>query len=165
MSDEIPRRDPTDPAPEEHPTVKQPPVTEPAAEQLAEPAQPVYTPPPGDTRPGYAPPPVVGTRERWYQRRVPLLVTAAVLLLGCVLGCGIAAVGALVIGHHGDRGGFSRVDDRGPVGPGGYPGGDRRGGFPGDGGPGRGPREPQQQQPPQQAPAPATPTPAPSASS
>jgi hypothetical protein len=148
MSDEIPRREPTDPAPEEHPTVQQP-VAE---EAVPPPAQPVFTPPP------VAAPVVV--RERWYQRRVPLLVTAAVLLLGCVLGCGIAAVGALVIGHHGDRGRFSRVDDRGPVGPGGYPGGDRRGGFPGDGGPGRGPREPQQQQPPQQAPTPATPTPA-----
>jgi hypothetical protein len=148
MSDEIPRREPTDPAPEEHPTVQQP-VAE---EAVPPPAQPVFTPPP------VAAPVVV--RERWYQRRVPLLVTAAVLLLGCVLGCGIAAVGALIIGHHGDRGGFSRVDERGPGGPGGFPG-DRRGGFPGDGGPGRGPR----QQAPQQAPAPATPTPAPSASS
>jgi hypothetical protein len=35
-------------------------------------------------------------RGRWYRRRVPPLVIGAALVLGCVLGGGIVAVGALV---------------------------------------------------------------------
>jgi hypothetical protein len=50
---------------------------------------------------------------RWWNRRVPLLVIGAALVLGCLLGGGVVAVGALVGDFHGgdDRGHFSR-DDR-----------------------------------------------------
>jgi hypothetical protein len=59
--------------------------------------------------------PVAPVRTRWWNRRTPLLLTGAALLLGCVLGAGVAAVGALVIGgdHHGDGRGFSNRDERG----------------------------------------------------
>lgn len=51
---------------------------------------------------------------RWYSRRVPLQVTGAALILGCVLGGGVVAVGALVgDGHSGDdRGNHNSRDDR-----------------------------------------------------
>jgi hypothetical protein len=63
--------------------------------------------------PAAAPPRPVG--PRWWTRRVPLLLTAAALLLGCFLGAGVTAVGAFVVGEGlggGDRH-HSRNDGRG----------------------------------------------------
>jgi hypothetical protein len=42
-------------------------------------------------------------RQQWWNRRVPLVLTAAALALGCVFGAGVTAVGALVVsdGHRG----------------------------------------------------------------
>ncbi|HEV7965549.1 MAG TPA: hypothetical protein VGP57_23585 [Actinoplanes sp.] len=44
---------------------------------------------------------------RWWNRRLPLVLTAAALVVGCFLGACVIGVGAIVIGY-GDRG-----DDRG----------------------------------------------------
>ena len=46
----------------------------------------------------------------WFNRRVPLLIAGAALLLGCMLGGGVVAIGALVT--DGDRGGHSSRDGR-----------------------------------------------------
>ena len=61
--------------------------------------------------PASAPPPRVTAWSRVRSRRVPLLVAAAALLAGCVLGAGVVAAGAAV-SHFGDRGdqGNSRFD-------------------------------------------------------
>ncbi|GAA4587920.1 hypothetical protein BJY16_008382 [Actinoplanes octamycinicus] len=63
----------------------------------------------------------------WRGRRVPLLATVAALLLGCVLGAGVTAIGAAVAGHH--RGGGHHDQ----VGPAGNRFGTERGGFGRDG--------------------------------
>jgi hypothetical protein len=77
-----------------------------AAEPAAAQAGPADEPAAGQPRPAGA---------RWWNRRVPLLVTAATLLLGCVLGAGVVAVGALAVavGGHGDDRGHSNRDERG----------------------------------------------------
>jgi hypothetical protein len=56
---------------------------------------------------------LVGARLR--NRRTPLLLGGATLLLGCVLGAGVVAVGAVVFGggHHGDDRSYSNSDHRG----------------------------------------------------
>jgi hypothetical protein len=97
---------------------------------------------------------------------VPLLAAGALLLVGCVLGAGGAAVGALVVGHHhGDEmrmNRYDRWDDPrrggpgwgGPQGPGGFGGPNGRHGRPWI-----------EQPPAQPAPAPSAAVPAPTASS
>jgi hypothetical protein len=47
---------------------------------------------------------------RWWNRRVPLLITIAGLLLGCLLGAGVVGLGALVADRHDDRGRSGRGD-------------------------------------------------------
>jgi hypothetical protein len=51
---------------------------------------------------------------RWWQRRVPLVITGAALLLGCILGAGAGAIGAFALndGHDGDNRGHSARDHR-----------------------------------------------------
>ncbi|GIE90195.1 hypothetical protein [Actinoplanes regularis] len=95
-------------------------------------------PPPPPPGMAYVPagPPAGPGRARWRGRRAPILAVAAALLLGCVLGAGVTAVGGAVVGHHGDRhGGFDRHGRFGPEDErfGRGPGGGDRGGF----GPGR----------------------------
>jgi hypothetical protein len=64
---------------------------------------------------------------RWWNRRVPLLIIAAALLLGCVLGAGLFAVGALVAGiGHGDDRSHSNRGGRGDGNGGRHFGGDQR---------------------------------------
>jgi hypothetical protein len=77
MSDTIPNPDDTD---EIHAT-RHPASTEPAAAQ-----------------PDPAPAPVT---VHWWQRRLPLAITGAALLGGCVLGAGAGAIGASAVndGH------------------------------------------------------------------
>jgi hypothetical protein len=50
----------------------------------------------------------------WYGRRVPLLVSGAALILGCLLGGGVVAIAAFAVdGDHGDdRGSHSNRDER-----------------------------------------------------
>jgi hypothetical protein len=49
---------------------------------------------------------------RWYGRRLPLLVTAAALILGCLLGGGAVAIAAFAgDGNHGDGRGSHRSRD------------------------------------------------------
>jgi hypothetical protein len=119
MSDATPHPDTTDPAP-------------------AEPA-----PAAAATGPVAAP-----ATDRWWNRRLPLVLTAAALVLGCFLGACAIGVGAIVIGY-GDRG-----DNRGYGNRDGYGGGRGRQDA---GRPGRGDHRDQ--------PAPATPTPGASAPS
>jgi hypothetical protein len=117
MTDETTRPDNTD-----EPATQ--PATQPAAQPVAQPAaQPVAQP---DAQP------VAPVPARWWTRRVPLLIIAAALLLGCVLGAGVVAVAALVVGdHHGDDRGYSNRDERGGrPGPGNW-GPYQRGGAPG----------------------------------
>ncbi|GAA2882441.1 hypothetical protein GCM10010517_45600 [Streptosporangium fragile] len=114
MNDEAPKPK----TPDDTPTEPAEPAATPTT-AAAEPTKPTATPttaaaelPSERSRP-------VGAR--WWSRRVPLLATAATLLFGIILGAGVVAVGAAVIGgrHHGDdrarsahgsRGGH---DDRG----------------------------------------------------
>src|SRR3954454_19026361 len=63
----------------------------------------------------------------WRDRRIPLILIAAALLLGCVLGAGVVGVGALVIGHHGDDRGYVNRDGRDGPGIGPNRNGDGRG--------------------------------------
>jgi len=49
-----------------------------------------------------------GVSSRWRPWRIPLLIAAAALLLGCALGAGVVAVGAFLVGGHGDDRGHSR---------------------------------------------------------
>jgi hypothetical protein len=51
---------------------------------------------------------------RWWQHRVPLVITGAALLLGCILGVGAGAIGAFAVndGHDGDNRGHSARDHR-----------------------------------------------------
>src|SRR4051794_12547389 len=72
----------------------------PSAAQIPPPGQV----PPGPVPPGQAPPqqfaqpawpPAAPPQQRWWNRRVPLLLAAALLLAGCVLGAGVVAVGAI----------------------------------------------------------------------
>ncbi|MEU4218977.1 hypothetical protein [Actinoplanes sp. NPDC026623] len=75
-----------------------------------------------------APAAPAGNWRRIRQTRVPLLAAGALLLAGCVLGAGGAAIGALVVvDHHGDRMHTDRYD---------------RWQGPGRGGPGWGPQGP-----------------------
>jgi hypothetical protein len=61
----------------------------------------------------------VPAKAPWYGRRVPLLVSGAALILGCLLGGGVVAIAAFAVdGDRGDdRGNHSnrdeRADDRG----------------------------------------------------
>ncbi|WP_344611962.1 hypothetical protein [Dactylosporangium salmoneum] len=108
-------------------------------------------------------PPRAGWRETMRGPRGPVIAGAA-LLLGCVLGAGVTAVGAVVagtIGHHGHGGpgGHHQRYDRGP-GRDGEWNRDAPGNRPGNG-PARPryPVNPGPTQPATQAPAPATPAP------
>jgi hypothetical protein len=130
--------------------------------------QPPPPPPPGLAYVQAGPPGGPGRPGgRWRGRRAPLLAVAA-LLIGCVLGAGITAVGAVLAGHHGDhhsrsgpgRGDYRFGGERGDRGQ----NGDRGG----RGGPGRGDgRTSDGRTAPGNPPAtaPSTATPAPSASS
>ncbi|WP_327010282.1 hypothetical protein OHA72_25340 [Dactylosporangium sp. NBC_01737] len=97
------------------------------------PAGPVWAAPAGPGRLRTA-----GGQLRQSRVRVPLLVGAATLVLGCCLGAGIVAAGVAVFGDHhrgDDRGRITR-DDRGPRGPvvrGDERGDDRKRIRPGDG--------------------------------
>jgi len=53
-------------------------------------------------------------RQTWWRGRTPWLIAAVALLLGCCLGGGIVAVGALAFGGgHGDDRGHSGRSERG----------------------------------------------------
>jgi hypothetical protein len=128
MSDDAARRDTPDAEPvEEHAHAAPPPAAAAAAPPPAA-AAPAAAPPPV-TSPTATPPPVTppppaaaAPAGRWGPdlrvRRGPVIAGAA-LLLGCVLGAGVTAVGAAVAGsfRHGDghsvrhdRGGYDRPD-------------------------------------------------------
>ncbi|MEV4510629.1 hypothetical protein AB0K00_16870 [Dactylosporangium sp. NPDC049525] len=93
-------------------------AAEPAPAPAATPAAAAPAPaPPGPAGPGR--PYTTGERLRQSRVRVPVLVGAAGLVLGCCLGAGIVAAGVAVFGDHhrgDDRGRITR-DDRGPRGP------------------------------------------------
>ena len=138
--------DPTPPPDEIDHAAAQP---EPPAAHPAPPGT-AYEPPAAQPRPAGG---------RWWNRRVPLLLTGAGLLLGCVLGAGVVAVGALAFGD--GHGGGDRVNshDRGDAGHGG----------PGRSGRGDGPEQPEPTTPatpssPATPSAPATTAPSPTAS-
>ena len=115
MSDATPRPDPD--KPEEADNTAALPTAEasspaaplpPAAEPTAAATGPAVTPPPFTA--AAAPGPAAG---HWWNRRFPLAVTAAALILGCVLGAGVVAVGALVgDGLRGDDRGHNSRDER-----------------------------------------------------
>lgn len=64
---------------------------------------------------------------RWQARRVPLVVSVLALLLGCMIGGAVVAVGAFVgDDHHGDRRGHSRDEYAGERGDDGQRGDDHR---------------------------------------
>src|SRR4051794_4415326 len=89
MSDTTPNHDDTDETP-------QPAVAEPAET-------------------GSAAPMAAPVTVSWWKRRVPLVITGAALLLGCILGVGAGAIGAFAVndGHDRDnRGGHSARDQR-----------------------------------------------------
>jgi hypothetical protein len=60
-----------------------------------------------------APAPAVA-KAPWYGRRVPLLISGAALILGCLLGGGIVAIAAFAVGgdHGDDRGSHNSRDER-----------------------------------------------------
>ena len=82
--------DPTPPAAGPPPAAPPPPVAPPP------PAAPAG-PPPSFEPPAYAP----LMHDRWRRRRMPLLIVAAALVLGCFMGVGATLIGAFVVGHHG----------------------------------------------------------------
>ncbi len=93
------------------------------APRPANPADPAPAPAPAPASAAVAEP--VAPRRpggRWRNRRVPVLIAAAAVLLGCLVGGGAVAIGAALLDH--DRPGDVRmVDedgrfDRGPGGPG-----------------------------------------------
>ncbi|GLY93820.1 hypothetical protein Acsp02_10760 [Actinoplanes sp. NBRC 103695] len=179
MTDQTPRPnagDDTEPLSTE-PAGTEPGHTEPAGNPAA--AGPVGDPAAEQPRP---------SRGRWWNRpagngrRVPLAIALVALLLGCMLGGGLVAIGSFAFGHRGDDRGHGRPDfrdggdrergdrgRRGDDGPGngGRPGdgGWRRdGGRPGDNGPGNGPGNAPPAAPGPAASAPAASAPAPAAS-
>ncbi|MFI5909841.1 hypothetical protein [Dactylosporangium sp. NPDC051541] len=122
--------------------------------------------PPPSAPPPYAPPrrPAWG---RWPRdgRRGGLLIALVALVVGCCLGAGVVAVGAVVFGHHGPPG-HSRFDRDGRDGY--YRGGDPRDNRGPGPGPGPGYGRPGDRRPPAPtsttAPAPTTAAPTPTAS-
>jgi hypothetical protein len=124
-----------------------------AAEPAAQPVAAAPAAAPGRVR-------AAGGRLGQSRVRVPLLVGAATLVLGCCLGAGVVAAGVAVFGHdrHGDDRGRITRDDRGPRGPIGR--GDEQRGDPKRIRPGDGFRK----QPSPPAPAATAPAPTPSAS-
>jgi hypothetical protein len=72
-------------------------------------------PTPHDTTPAEPAPPATAAapmpaKTPWYGRRVPLLVSGAALILGCLLGGGVVAIAAFAVED--DRGGHSNRDER-----------------------------------------------------
>jgi hypothetical protein len=70
---------------------------------------------PHDTTPDEPAPPAtaaapVPAKAPWYGRRMPLLVSGAALILGCLLGGGVVAIAAFAV--DGDHGGHSNRDER-----------------------------------------------------
>lgn len=100
----------------------------PAVQAGAAPPPPAgaQTPPTAQVPPPFAATPGPGW-SRWGRRRVPLAVAGVALLLGCLLGAGVTAAGALasaVWDRHGGHGGHG-----GPHGPGPRDGRDRGPGW------------------------------------
>jgi hypothetical protein len=64
--------------------------------------------------PTAAPAPAAAAKSPWYGRRVPLLISGAALILGCLLGGGVVAIAAFAVdGNHGDdRGSYHSHDER-----------------------------------------------------
>jgi hypothetical protein len=188
----------TDKTPPDEPTAEQPAIPEqptPAAAAAPGPAaetgpvpDPAATPAAAETGPApapgqptlvanpaaYPPPPrQPGAWSRMRSRRVPLLVAVATLLIGCIGGAGVVAVGAVIadLGGHGGGRHMSRDGGYGPGDRGFYPGNGRNDGGPfGSGGRNRRGMMPAQPANPANpmnpaSPAPASPAPTPSASS
>lgn len=109
MSDETPRPD-ADKTEEADNTAAEPaPAAPTVAAAAAAPAAPTLAA--AAAAPAAVAVPATG---RWWNRRVPLAITGAALLLGCVLGAGVAAVGAFVGDSlHGDNRGHSDRVQRG----------------------------------------------------
>ncbi|WP_433043528.1 hypothetical protein [Dactylosporangium sp. CS-033363] len=156
MSEETPETKRQVPEPDPVPSAPETPTVATAAEAPPAAAAPPPPPPP----PPYGRPAWGGWRGGGRGRRNGLLIAILALIVGCCLGAGVTAVGALVVGHH-----------RGPerVGPGwdrndhsrnGDPR-DRRGPGPGYGRPGNLPPAPGATP---AAPAPTTAAPTPTAS-
>lgn len=86
------------------------PATEPQPEPVAAPAAVPVAAPAAAAPVAAVPAPAAG---HWWNRRVPLVIIGVALLLGCVLGAGVTAVGALVgSAWHGDDRGHGTRDDR-----------------------------------------------------
>ena len=93
------------------------PVAEPAAMASGPVGQPAVAAsvPPTAAAPAAQPAPAAAIPPggRWWNRRVPLVIIGVALLLGCVLGAGVAAVGVFVgDALHGDGRGHSTSDMR-----------------------------------------------------
>ncbi|GAB1693646.1 hypothetical protein [Krasilnikovia sp. M28-CT-15] len=113
MSDDTTPAGSTPPPPQSRPAAA---ADEPTAAESAPfppeapPAPPQATPAPPYAAAVGAPPPREGGWRRITRTRVPLLLAGGLLLVGCVLGAGVTAVGALVVDHHGDHMRVDRYD-------------------------------------------------------